>query len=83
MLDIFTRKKQDVRDLYKEKSRCQRSLQGKNKMLEIFTRKKKQDVGYLYKKKTRCWRSLQGKNKMLKIFTREKEDVGDLHNLQH
>ena len=54
MLDIFTRKKQDVRDLYKEKTRCQRSLQGKkNKMLDIFTRKK-QDVGDLYKEKTRC-----------------------------
>ena len=37
MLDIFTRKKQDVGDLYKEKTRCWRSLRGKNKMLEIFT----------------------------------------------
>ena len=43
MLDIFTRKKQDVRYLYKEK----------NKMLDIFIRKK-QDVRYLYKEKTRC-----------------------------
>ena len=63
MLKIFTRKKQDVRYLYKEKTRCWISLQGKNKMLEIFTRKnkmleiftrKKQDVRYLYKEKKRC-----------------------------
>ena len=53
MLDIFTREKQDVGYLYKEKTRCWRYLKGKNKMLDIFKRKK-QDVRYLYKEKIRC-----------------------------
>ena len=48
MLEIFTRKKkQDVGYLYKKKTRCWRSLQGKNKMLKIFTREK-EDVGDLH-----------------------------------